>query len=546
MKHPDTSSLTSAKSSRIITDYRQGGLCLHRPPCLHSEVLQMKKGIQKIKTYVKQQSVFVCSAVLAIMLVLWAMLTPASFRHLADSLMTILKEDFSWLYLGVMLGFLLFVLVIAFSKYGNIRLGKEDEKPEYGLVSWFAMLFSAGMGIGMVFWSVAEPLSHYADPMKGIEAGSEEAIYFAVRSCFMHWGMHPWGCYAVMGLALAYFQFRRNKSVLVSNMLAPLFDSKGKTPRGLSCVVDTYTVLLTVIGVATSFGMGCLQISDGLDYLFGIPNTLVTWIVIIAAVSCIYIRSALSGIGKGIKRLSNMNLVLFVVLMVLAFFAGEKSETLRLLVTGLKDYLINFFPDSLRLTSQGDGSWIQNWRVFYWAWWLSWAPFVGIFIARISKGRTIREFVLGVVIVPTLVSVIWFSVFGQLAFHAAGNFSSAQLDALIASPETALFRILQQYSQGIVLCLIAMCLLFTFFVTSADSATYVLAMSSSDGDPEPVKWKKIFWGILIAVLALALILSGEISVIQTVAIVIAFPYLFFLITVGVSLVIDMVCQEKKK
>ena len=297
----------------------------------------MKKGIQKIKTYVKQQPVFVCSAVLAIMLVLWAMLTPESFRHLADSLMTTLKEDFSWLYLGVMLGFLLFVLVIAFSKYGNIRLGKDDEKPEYGLVSWFAMLFSAGMGIGMVFWSVAEPLSHYAAPMKGIEAGSEEAIHFAIRSCFMHWGMHPWGCYAVMGLALAYFQFRRNKSVLVS-------------------------------------------------------NTLVTWIVIIAAVSCIYIRSALSGIGQGIKRLSNMNLVLFVVLMVLAFLAGEKSETLRLLVTGLKDYLVNFFPDSLRLTSQGDGSWIQNWRVFYWAWWLSWAPFVGIFIARISKGRTIREF----------------------------------------------------------------------------------------------------------------------------------------------------------
>lgn len=505
----------------------------------------MKVHVQRrrksLKDIILNQPVFFLSAVLAIAIVIWAIAGRSSFEAAATGMMNYLKTHFSWLYLCVMMGFLVFALVLAASRWGGVRLGPDDEKPEYSTVSWFAMLFGAGMGIGMVFWSVAEPLSHYIAPMNGIEPMSEEAKHFAIRSAFMHWGLHPWGCYAVMGLALAFAMFRRKEPSLVSSLLNPMFLRRNKkgTPNGLRYVVNTYTVLLTMIGVATSFGMGCLQISDGLNYLFGIPNTVVTWIVIIVLIAVVYIRNAVTGIGKGIKFLSDLNLFLFVTIMFLAFLVGRKSETLSLLFIGIRDYLVNLIPDSFRMSVNGDATWINNWRVFYWAWWLSWAPFVGIFIARISKGRTIREYVLGVVIVPTAVSVLWFSVFGNLAFEATSSYTETELAALAASPETALFRVLRKFPYGILLCLIAMALLVTFFITSANSATYVLAMASSRGNPDPSNSKKIFWGVLMAVFALALILSGGISVIQSLSIAIAFPYLFLLVLICINLVISL-------
>jgi len=493
-------------------------------------------------------TVFLHSAAITILVAFWGIFGKDSFHTAAETLMRWLKDYTSWLYLSAMLAFILFSLGLALSKWGSIRLGKDNEKPEHSTLSWFAMLFGAGMGIGLVFWSVAEPLSHYIAPMKGIEPLSTEAKLFAMRSCFMHWGLHPWACYAVIGLGLGYFQFRRQEPAMVSNLIKPLMIRRASS-RSIATAVDVYTTVLTTTGVATSFGMGCLQICEGMEFLFGIPSQLITWLVVIVLICIVYLKSAISGVGKGIKKLSDINLVLFVALMILAFLAGSKLDTLVLGARGAVDYVLHFFPDSLRLSSQGDKTWIQDWRVFYWAWWLSWAPFVGVFIARISRGRTIRQFVLGVMVIPTLVSILWFTVFGALTLNAADNFSPTVLAELAAAPETALFHIFDQYPLGTVLSLIAICLLVTFFITSANSATFVLSMLTSEGRLDPPDRRKVFWGILIAVMAFALILSGGVSVIQTISIVIAFPYLFILLLICVSLVLALrkdKCEKTSK
>lgn len=489
-------------------------------------------------------TVFIVSAAITIVIALWGIISNDSFAGSANSLMQALQNNFAWLYLGVMLFFVLFSLIIAFSKFGNIRLGADDEKPEYNTFSWFAMLFAAGMGIGLVFWGVAEPISHYVSPVKGIEPQTPEAAAFSIRSCIMHWGLHPWACYAVMGLGLAFFQFRKKESALTSNLFKPLFGKKNA--EGLpGKAIDIFTTVLTVTGVATSFGMGCLQICSGLEYLFSIPNTMTTWIIVICIICVIYLLSATSGIGKGVKVLSNINLTLFIFLMIFSFLFGPTKEIIMYFLNGVKDYIINFFPDSVKLSAEGDTSWINAWRVFYWAWWLSWAPFVGLFIARISKGRTIREFIMGVMVIPTVVSSIWFCTLGGVSLNVADNFPTEELTALAAAPQTALFYIFNQYSFGIILSLIAIVLLIIFFITSADSATFVLAMLTSDGDLEPHNRRKIFWGILIAVVAFVLIMSGSISVIQTISIVIAFPYLFILLLLCLCLVIELKKELKK-
>lgn len=485
-----------------------------------------------------QNFVFILSALITAAIALWGILANTSFSAIANLLMSALQSNFSWLYLGSMLFFVLFSIILACSKYGNVRLGDDHDRPEYSTVSWFAMLFAAGMGIGLVFWGVAEPLSHYIAPMKGITPATEEAARFSIRSCFMHWGLHPWSCYAIMGLGLAYFQFRKKKPTLVSSLFQPIL---GDTPvaNRLKTAIDVFTVVLTTIGVATSFGMGCLQISSGLHHLFNIPNNQITWLILITIITCIFMKSAISGVGKGIKILSNTNLVLFVILMIAAFFIGPTSSILKMMIQGIGDYITYFFPDSLRLSSAGDSSWILSWRVFYWAWWLSWAPFVGVFVARISKGRTIREFVIGAILIPTFVSTIWFSVFGGLAIHATDHFSMEQLATITASSQTALFYIFDQYPLGMLLSIIAMILLIIFFITSADSATFVLAMLTSGGNLNPANNKKIFWGILMAFVAFTLILTGGISVIQTISIVIAFPFLFILFFICISLVMEL-------
>lgn len=490
---------------------------------------------ENMKEKKTNQQVFSWSLVLTAAITIWAIVFNDNFTVVSNVILEFLSKNFGWLYLLAMLFFVIFVVVIAFSKWGNIRLGPDDSRPEYKTVSWFAMLFGAGMGVGLVFWGISEPISHYIAPMAGIPSATPESADFAMKSSFMHWGIHPWANYAIIGLALAYFQFRKKKPGLISSILEPLI---GENKHGwLKHLVDVLAVFATVAGVVTSLGLGVLQINSGLNYLFGIPTTLLIQIIIIAVISVIYIWSAVSGIEKGIKLISDANLYIAFALMAIAVIIGPKIEIVNSFVNGLGGYLGDFIQDSLAISTYGDNSWVANWRIFYWSWWIAWAPFVGIFIARISKGRTIREFIAGVVLAPTLGSLAWFAIFGTLGINLGetGTLSLESLEKIVATPEVGLFVVMQKYPLGTVLCLVALVLLCTFFITSANSGTFVLSMLTSDGALNPPNGKKVLWGVLQSVLAVGLLIAGGLKPLQVISVAAAFPFIFIMIFTCVSL-----------
>lgn len=488
--------------------------------------------------------VFGISMTLITVMAIWSVVLNESFAKMSDAAFHFLTTDFGWLYLLAMIIFLVFVVYVAFGKYGSIRLGADDSKPEYSNMTWFGLLFGCGMGVGLVFWGVAEPLTHYLHPM-GMEGGTAEAADFAMKSFFMHWGILPWANYAVIGLALAYFMFRKNKRGLISSLLEPLIGEK--LARGwLGKMVDILAVFATVAGVVTSLGLGTLQINAGANQMFGIPQNLTVQIIIIAVVSLVYISSAISGIDKGIKKISDTNLYVAIGLMVVAFLVGPKVEILNSFVNGLGEYIGNFIPDALAINTYGDNSWYGSWRLFYWAWFIAWAPFVGVFIARISKGRTIREFILGVVLVPTCASCVWGAIFGSLGISLGqkGILSAEALEAVAASPETGLFVVLGEYPLGFLLSIVAIVSLCAFFVTSANSGVYVLSMLTSDGDQNPPDSKKIIWGAVQSVMAVGLLMAGGLKPLQTISLAAAFPFIFIMIATCVSF-LKSVRQEKR-
>ena len=483
----------------------------------------------------KDKSVYYISIIISFAIAVWGIVDSKSFEKVANSLMDVIKKNFSWAYLLSMIIFVIFAIAIAFSKYGKIKLGPDDSKPEYSTASWFAMLFGAGMGIGLLFWGVAEPLSHFAQPIAGIAPGSEEAANFAMKASFMHWGIHPWANYSILGLALAYFQFRKNKPGLISSIFIPIIGEK-RAAGAIGKAIDIFAILATIAGVATSLGMGTMQINSGLSYMFGIPNNLVVWISIIVVISIIYIWTAVSGVEKGIKRISDINLYLVFLLLGLAFLVGPTVKIMNIFVNSLGEYITTFFNDSLSINPFGDNKWLDNWRVFYWAWWIAWAPFVGTFIARISKGRTVREFIVGVIVAPAMASFIWFSVFGGMGLNLTEKLGMNAINNLASKPELALFTILNEYPLGFILSVVAIVLLFTFFITSANSATFVLSMLSSNGNLNPSNKKKIVWGVLQALIAISLLMSGGLSALQTASVAAAFPFILIMILACISIV----------
>lgn len=487
--------------------------------------------------------VFEISLWISLILTIFTIFFNSQFSDISNILFGIITENFSWLYLSAMLLFVIFILALACMKYGDIRLGADDSKPEYSTFSWFAMLFCAGMGVGLVFWGVSEPVAHFVNPM-GIEGGTVEAANFAFKSAFMHWGIHPWANYAVVGLSLAYFQFRKNKPGLMSSVMEPLIGEQ-RVRGWAGKLVDILAAFATVAGIVTSLGLGVLQINSGLNTMLGLPNNLIVQIVIIAIVTAVFMWSAISGINKGVKLLSNFNVILALLLMVCAFVIGPKLEIVNNLINGIGNYIGNFMQDSLSLSAYGDTSWIKAWRIFYWAWWIAWAPFVGIFIARISKGRTIREFILGVVLAPTLASMVWFAIFGTYGIHLgmAGTLSSGELQKIAAVPESGLFTVFSYYPFGSLLAAAAIILLLTFFITSADSGTYVLAMLSSKGNLNPPNYKKVIWGVVQSALSVGLLIAGGLKPLQTISIVAAFPFMFIMLAACVAL-LKALRQEK--
>lgn len=481
--------------------------------------------------------VFVIGLVLVAALSLWGIVANESFTNAANAIFGFLTTDFGWLYLISMLSFVIFAIAIAVSKYGSIKLGPDDSKPEYSTVSWFAMLFGCGMGVGLVFWGIAEPISHYIGPMAGYEPSTPEAARFAMSASFMHWGIHPWANYAVVGLALAYFQFRKGKPGLISTALEPLVGAKN-TKGGFGKFIDILAVFATVAGVVTSLGLGVLQINAGLNYLFGVPNNLLVQIVIIVVISVIYIGSSVLGIEKGIKVIGDVNLYIAVAILLACFIVGPKIDVLNNLVCGIGDYIGTFFESSLGMTGYGDNGWMLGWRIFYWAWWIAWAPFVGVFIARISKGRTVREFVAGVVLVPAVASILWFAVFGSMGLSLAetGAIGADAVAAIAAAPETGLFTVLGQYPLGMIISIVTLVLICTFFITSANSGTFVLGMLSSRGNLNPPSGKKILWGVAQSALAVALLMAGGLKPLQTISIAAAFPFIFIMLGIMVATV----------
>lgn len=477
--------------------------------------------------------VFHISLIISILIVLWGIIGQSSFANFANSLLGFLTNNFGWAYLISMLIFVVFAIILAFSKYGNLKLGPDDSEPEYSNASWFAMLFGAGMGIGLVFWGVAEPLSHFVAP-PGMEAGSVEAADFAMKSSFMHWGFHPWANYSIIGLALAYFQFRKDKPGLISSIFIPLLGEE-RVNGPIGKLIDILAVFATVAGVATSLGLGTLQINSGLNYLFNIPETALIQILIILIITVITIWTAVSGIDKGIKILGDINLYIASGLLILVIILGPTLAIINNFTNGLGLYISDFIKDSLSISAFGDNSWVNNWRIFYWAWWIAWAPFVGSFIARISKGRTIKEFVGGVILAPALVSIVWFAAFGSLGLNLTDVVGLDTLSQAAQFPETALFKVFEYYPLTNILSFITVILLTTFFITSSNSATFVLGMFTSNGDLNPTNSKKFLWGVVQALLATALLLSGGLEALQTASVAAAFPFIFVMLLAMVSL-----------
>lgn len=493
-----------------------------------------KTSNKTLKYYIKDNIVFIVSMAISSLLVIWGVIDGSGFSEIANKIYLFLENNFSWFYLIVTFFLVVFCIYLGFGKFGNIKLGPEDSKPEFKTTTWFAMLFCAGMGVGLVFWSISEPLAHYINPIEGITPLSKEAMNFSIKSCFMHWGVHPWSLYAVVGLGLAYFQYKKNKPALISSLLEPII-GESRVNGFIGKMVDIFSTVLTVIGVSTSLGMACMQICEGLNYLFGIEINVKVWIILIVIVACIYIMSSVSGLNKGMTYLSNINIFLAICLLIIAFCIGPMQTTLKTIVNGVGLYISNFVSDSLKLDPYGENIWIYTWRVFYWAWWITWSPFVGVFIARISKGRTIREFVAGVILVPSIACMIWFGVFGSLALNVVNLFSIDALTSMAVNPETALYIIFNKYSIGTLLSIISIIVLLIFFITSADSAIFVIGMMSSKGDLNPKNYRKILWGIILALFAIILLITGRLDSVKTISVAASFPFLFILIAICISI-----------
>ncbi|MBO0993626.1 BCCT family transporter [Bacillus sp. SD088] len=480
----------------------------------------------------KVTSVFWVSLAICLLVVIWGSIAPENLESLTTNITNLLSKDFGWFYLLSVIVMLVFCVFLMFSRYGDVKLGKANDGPEFSLMSWFAMLFSAGMGMGLVFWTTAEPISHAFTSSAGAELGSDEAIQDALKYSFFHWGIHAWAIYGVVGLVLAYFKFHQGAPGLISSTLVPIFGKKRMEGR-LGKWVDILAVFATVVGVAATLGFGSAQITSGLSFLIGTPDTFAVQIVILVVSAALFIWSAWSGIGRGIKYLSNINMGLAGVLLLLLFIVGPTLYILNMFTHTIGAYLSDFFRMSLRIgpLNEETRAWIDDWTIFYWAWWISWSPFVGIFIARISKGRTVKEFMLGVLFVPALVCFIFFSVFGVSALNLEQN-GIAKISEL--SVETSTFGVLAEYPLGTPMSIITVFVVAIFFITSADSATFVLGMLSTNGLLNPANSVKIMWGLAQAALAAIIVYFGGTQGLQNMLIIAALPFTIVVLLMGMS------------
>ncbi len=470
----------------------------------------------------RKQIVFGVSLCVVLLLIAFGALFPELLDAWTARLHQAIIRTFGWTYLVSGFLFLVFSLYMAFSKYGRIRLGGDHEKPRFSYFGWFSMLFAAGMGIGLIFWGVAEPMSHYLHPPAYIEAGSPRAARFAMRYSFFHWGVHPWAIYIVMSLSIAYFSFRRGMPPLISSCFYPLLGERIHGPAGYC--IDILAVFATVFGIVTSLGLGALQINSGLASVLPFQATFTSTLVIIGVVTVLFMISSLTGLDRGIQVLSKANVMLAVIILGFMLFVGPTDMIMNVLTSTLADYASSLFEMSLSTNPFRGLQWTQDWTLFYWAWWISWSPFVGLFVASISRGRTIREFVTGALLVPTLLTFLWFSVFGGAAFDLELNQGASIAAAVADDISTGLFKLYSFYPLADLLTTLTLVLLVVFFVTSADSATFVLGMMTSGGERNPPAGKKLTWGLAVSSTAAILLFTGGLEGLQRMAIAAALPF----------------------
>jgi choline/carnitine/betaine transport len=495
---------------------------------------------------VLDKTIFGIAAVLVVAFIAWGAASTTTLSSVASAVLDGIMSAGGWAFVLAASGFVVFALWLAFSRYGKIPLGRDGEAPEFRTVSWIAMMFSAGMGIGLMFYGVSEPLAHFTSPPPGtVAANSDQALDVAMATTLFHWTLHPWAIYAVVGLAIAYSTFRRGRRQLISSAFAPLLGERN-TDGPLGKAIDILAIFATLFGSAASLGLGALQIGGGLE-ANGIPEVgKFVLVLIIAVLTVAFVCSAVTGIANGIQWLSNINMVLAGVLALVVFIGGPTVLILNLLPTAIGDYVGNLSAMAARTAASGGDAtaeWLKGWTVFYWAWWISWTPFVGMFIARISRGRSIKQFITGVILIPSAVSLVWFAVFGG----AAINLQRSGTDLASQDTEGQLFGLLNTLPLGGVLSIIAMILVAIFFVSGADAASIVMGTLSQRGTLEPSRWVVVFWGVVMGAIAIIMLLVGgegddaaeALTGIQSITIIMAAPFALVMVALCVALAKDL-------
>jgi glycine betaine transporter len=472
--------------------------------------------------------VFFVAAGLVTLFVLWGVVFTDSLASATQSVLTWLLERFGWLFVLSAAAFVAFAAWIGFSRYGTMRLGRDEDRPEFRTSSWVAMMFSAGMGIGLMFYGVAEPISHLAAPPLGRgEPGTPETAQAAMQYTYFHWALTPWAIYGVVGLALGYFCMRKGRPNLVSEAFRPLIGNRVEGPIGKG--IDVLAIWATLFGSATSLGFGAAQINSGLNFLWDVSITNTLQVLIIVVLTALFVLSATTGVEKGVQFLSNLNMLLAILLLLFILVVGPTVFIAQTFTDALGAYLYNFVPMSLDSGAFGGGEWLNSWTIFYWAWWISWAPFVGTFLARISRGRTIREYLIGVLLVPSGVSFVWFAILGGTALDLQLS-GQADLIKAAAKPEVALFTTLEQFPISSITSFLVIILVSLFFVSGADAASLVMGTMSSGGALEPTRPVVVVWGSLTGLTAAVLLIAGGLTALQQAAIIAAAP--FVLIVLG--------------
>ncbi len=476
--------------------------------------------------------VFFTSAFLIILCITLTLIFKERAETFFNDIQSFITHKTGWFFILSVNIFVVFVLYIAFSKYGTLRIGGAKSKPEFSTLAWFSMLFSAGMGIGLLFWSIAEPVYHFGAPPLA-EANTIEAAKEAMNITFLHWGLHAWGIYALVGLSLAYFTYSRGLPLTIRSVFYPFLGDR--IYSWIGDVIDIFAVLATIFGLATSLGFGVQQVAAGLNHVFGIDSGVNTQVFLIIGITLIATISVVTGVDKGVKFLSEMNMRIAILLLVCVLVLGPTIFILKSFIQNTGSYLSEIINIASWTESYTKTDWQSSWTIFYWGWWVAWSPFVGMFIARISKGRTIKEFVLGVLIVPSLITFLWITAFGSSSLSQLLDGNTVIADAVNENVATALFVFLEEFPFSIVLNLIAILLIASFFVTSSDSGSLVVDSLTSGGKIEAPVGQRIFWALTEGAVAAVLLLGGGLKALQTASIVTGLPFALLLLIMCYSL-----------